>query len=376
MSDAVDTNSEALTQPVYQTDIGGPALERDSVLPRDTAAPARDDVAGSVAAAVAKLRGVTHTAGAPRDEQGRFAARDTASTEDVEDEKHPTGDNPDAQPGQPTQAAGPPPDWSDESKAAFSQLPATVQADIAKWTREKDTNFQQMSAQRAAWSEVDAVMAPRRQAFGSNGFRSDAQVINHLLSYADAMDRNPAATLKTLAESYGLDLSAVVGRPAAQEEEFVAPEVAELRRQNAALMQRVQSIEGTFARQSQESVQAEISRFAADKPHFDRVRPVMGALLSSGVAKDLDDAYQRAVYADPEARAALLAEQAAKAKTGDDAQRKAVTSQQRRAAVQVKGGSPASTPAPAPKPPASPYHNDREDIRGDVLNAMRQLAAR
>jgi len=86
-----------------------------------------------------------------------------------------------------------------------------------------------------------------------------------------------------------------------------------------------------FAEQNAAKTQEMLERWAADKPHFNQVRTLMGHLLTpdpnTGQAAvplrdgkvDLDAAYEAAVYASPEVRSLVLADQQAKA----DAARKA-----------------------------------------------------
>lgn len=417
MTDVTLTNAaqNADVAPIT-TDVHSPAAERESRLPED--AFRREDYRGEVAQAVAKLRGVTHADGQtetdgrpssaavgdgpPRDENGRFAPKNAAAEAAApaegaapaaeETKNAPTEDGQDAQPTDKqasTPAGGPPPGWSAESKAEFAKLPASVQADVLKREREVDSGFRQMSEQIKAWKEVDSVLAPRRQFLGSRGFASDAQVVNHLLTYVDQMERHPAGVLKALAESYNVDLRVLAGLAAdgtggSAEPEYVSPELAELRQQNAVLAGRLQQLEGTFASQQQMAEQRqqqamlqEIQQFAADKPHFAKVRPLMGGLMQSGAAKTLDEAYQMACYADPEVRGQMVAAEEAKRRADEEAKRKEAAARQKAAAVQVRGA-PGGGAAPAARPAAeSTYRDDgREDVRADVLKAMRSHSAR
>jgi hypothetical protein len=98
--------------------------------------------------------------------------------------------------------------------------------------------------------------------------------------------------------------------------------------------------------QQQETLNSEIQSFAKDAVHFEAVREDMAALLQAGRAKDLKDAYDMAVYANPQTRQALLEQQRQEALK--QAQKEAIAARAKSAAVSVRGSSPASGSASAP----------------------------
>lgn len=113
-----------------------------------------------------------------------------------------------------------------------------------------------------------------------------------------------------LARAYGVDLGQVANLPQPD------PNVS-------AMQNRVQQLEGWIQQQSlmgqqqeQAKLNSEISSFSADPSHshFETVRGHMAALLQAGQAKDLNDAYEQAVWANPQTRSSLIAQQQADAK--------------------------------------------------------------
>lgn len=92
--------------------------------------------------------------------------------------------------------------------------------------------------------------------------------------------------------------------------------------------------------QDEHSLKSQIEEFST-KPgheHFDQVRTHMGVLLENGIATDLEDAYNRAVYADPEIRSTLIAANQ-QAEAGQRlSEQKARTEAARRAGGSVSGG--------------------------------------
>jgi len=109
----------------------------------------------------------------------------------------------------------------------------------------------------------------------------------------------------------------------------------------SALQQQVQQLSGWIQQQNllgkqqeEATLNSEISRFSADPKHthFESVRGHMSALLQAGQAKDLEEAYEMAVYANPTTRAAVLAEQQAAAEAKRRAEIAAKTQEAKRAA--------------------------------------------
>jgi hypothetical protein len=110
-----------------------------------------------------------------------------------------------------------------------------------------------------------------------------------------------------LAQQYGVPLAAVAA-PQGQ----LDPIVPQLMQHIQNLESKVNTVTGWREQQEQQQLQNEISKFQdAEKfPHFEAVRGDMAQLLESGVAKNLDDAYERAVYMNSETRQAEIERQA------------------------------------------------------------------
>lgn len=93
-----------------------------------------------------------------------------------------------------------------------------------------------------------------------------------------------------------------------------------MQKQLADLQSRLNGREQQEAEQVRSKLQAEIDAFASDPAHqyFDEVANDIAGLLRSGAAKDLKDAYDKAIWANPITRAKeqarLTAEAEAKAK--------------------------------------------------------------
>jgi hypothetical protein len=113
-----------------------------------------------------------------------------------------------------------------------------------------------------------------------------------------------------------------------------------------SLRQQQEMWQNQIQQQERAKAEAEISEFAAGKPHLDAVRGDMADLLSTGKAKTLNEAYDMAVWMRPDIRQTLIEQQRAEAQRTAAAELQAQRA--KTAAVSVKGSSPSSGGATAP----------------------------
>jgi len=182
-----------------------------------------------------------------------------------------------------------------------------------------------------AYKELQQVLEPYRERHALQGM-SSAAAVAQLLNAAEALQRDPVNSLRQLADNLRVDLSQF-SQPASDpvdefEDEFADP-------QTQQLQQRVHQLESVLTAQHQqqqqshqESLHSEIGAFSQAKaddgtplhPHFAAVRTRMAALLQSGAAKTLDEAYDSAVWSAPDLRKTML-DQQGKAATATKAKR-------------------------------------------------------
>jgi len=128
--------------------------------------------------------------------------------------------------------------------------------------------------------------------------------------------------------------------------------------QFSALTQRINQLEGQLTsrelneqNQIKTEVQSEVDTFASDpsNTHYLTVKADMAALLSSGAAKDLKSAYDKACWASPDVRATLLAQQRVEEEQKRKADAKEKVDKARQAGISINGGPGNSNTAPAPE---------------------------
>lgn len=114
------------------------------------------------------------------------------------------------------------------------------------------------------------------------------------------------ATFQRLANEYGVNLGSITGQTE-YDPHFsqLTQELNQLRSQWSQFQQQQEALEQT-------QLVSEIDSFKADKPYFEEVREAMAGLLQSGMANDLQDAYDKAIRLNDDVFQKVNAEQAQK----------------------------------------------------------------
>lgn len=261
-----------------------------------------------------------------RDEGGKFASNEqtevTEGAETAADETQ-VDENTDQPSEKEQETASPsitaPNSWSAEMKAKFGSLPPEAQQYIAQRESEMHAAITQKGEQIKAFEPIRQTLDQHREVFAKNGV-SEAEGISRFIAADRFLEQNPSAAIQWLAESYGVDLRQFSANPGSTDQSPVPPrEVFELKQE----INQLKSYLTAQQRQSHEAEQATVVKtvedFAKDKPHFEKVRKIMGSLMQAGEAADLNEAYEKATYAHPEVRQLILEDQ----RKATEAQRKA-----------------------------------------------------
>lgn len=294
----------------------------------------KDDLRGDINAAMEELSGTpaeasvveqpqeteTQRADRERDDAGRFKAKDierpTLSLKEKPEAQGlvpPKADAaspasgaplaPDSK--QPVETIAPPMEWKGAGKVKWDRLPREVQTEL------RDT-WQAMATERAEVAPVKELLDVNRE-FLVNQAGSLPAALTQLMQFARMSVDNPRELIQHIARTTGTDLRALVaGQPAQgapQGQPDATAYIAQL------VQQQLQPIVGQFEQQRTNQVMSEIEAFRADPkhPHFNDVAPRIEGLLKAGAAKDLKEAYDQAVWADPNIRQQLMSAQAEEA---------------------------------------------------------------
>ncbi|ABR91435.1 Uncharacterized conserved protein [Janthinobacterium sp. Marseille] len=245
------------------------------------------------------------TAQRTRDEKGKFAAKAADAT--TGQASAPVDQAVTAEP-----VSQAPNTWRKEAAAVWPTLPPEARAEIEKREADVHRGIEQYKVAAQFAQTVEKAISPYMQTIQQLGITPDVAIgelmaADHKLRYGQPAEKH--AYFAQLAQTYGIDLGAVTQHQ--QEQPRVDPAVMALQQTVQSLVSKIQTQESSVQQQAQESLNSEIQSFAADPnhSHFETVKPHMIALLQAGQAKDLSDAYEQAVYANPTTRASMLQQQ-------------------------------------------------------------------
>jgi len=288
------------------------------------------------------------TGGPTRDSRGRFAAKDAAETGEAEPSKSPSPDQrtPDTQskPAEPAPAGSstrPTEHWSAEDRAAFSRMPQEAQ-DLfmrrynemeADYTRKTQANAGAVNAVNALtpiFNDPDIAASLREQEM------HPMQAIHQWAGFHKrAVSQNPrdrAALLYELAERMGFDparLFATARQPeppvnlSEQDKQdpvyrYIADQFGRQTNDLQALRSELNTMREA-ERQKYEQSTLQVTRQGIDhyadekgpdgkplRPYFDRVVNHVIELYKANPQRDLNEAYERACWMDPDVRKEML----------------------------------------------------------------------
>lgn len=268
-----------------------------------------------------------------RDEAGRFAAKEKAPEPEqpveVKPIKAPSSWKPAAQEAYLKAERGEA--LTPEEIKILTNEANRRESDFHRGVEEFKTHAQKARAYEAA-------IAPYQQTFQQLGVDAPTAIgallkADHTLRYSDPATK--AQYFQQLAQQYGVSLENIVNPPqVSPETQYLMQQLNELRQTQAQWHNSMQQREQMMANQ-------ELAQFSqAGNAHLEAVRNDMADLLETGKATSLQDAYEKAVWMNPDIRQSLIEQQRS------EAQKKAMAEAQnlraKTAAVSVKGSSPSA----------------------------------
>ena len=187
--------------------------------------------------------------------------------------------------------------YKQEYKDSFSSLPHDWQKYLA--TREKEME-QGLSRARNEYNWVNNIYNPRKDNLTAQGYNNAQEYFETLVGIADALEKNPAATISQLQSIYGSNND----------------NPSQIEQQINSLAQSQQEMKNYITAVQNERIVNEWNSFVNAKdeagnpkhPYLDEVKDEMKALFNAGLAKNYDDAYNRAIWQVESVRNKMLAE--------------------------------------------------------------------
>lgn len=233
-----------------------------------------------------------------------------------------------------------PSSWSAKVREKWGELPEDVRAEVLRREESHVNGVRKLQEEFQPVKQFTEALGGVIQEASQLGV-APVQYI-HNLAAAERALRSGAPeqrfeALMNLADQYGLPLRQYLNlpagqQPAAQQQPAIPPQI----------QQELEASRQFRQQYEQTTLQRQVEEFATKNEFFEDVRGIMADLMDAGVAKDLQDAYDRAVWAHPEVREVLLQRQGQQAASQQQKQRRAAAAG---AAVKT-GNSDVAAPPP------------------------------
>lgn len=281
----------------------------------------------------------------PRDETGKFTKKPEAAPIEA------------AEPGKEIGEAhkpadGVPSSWNAKGRELFAKAPPELQEYIRTREGQMQEGVAKLKSEfqgkadfaEAMWREI----APHKHLIDREGGNPVAAV-RDLLGMAALMrtgtHEQKRQLLLSTARQFGVNLTDTQADPQGQPQPAYDPRVD-------TLEQTLRAMAAQNQEQTRQQLTSQVEEFSKAHPHFESVRVEMGRLIEAGIASDMKDAYERAIWLNPEVRQKVQAEAQEKATREKEARAKEQAEKARRASGSVTGapGMAGNGNAQAPAP--------------------------
>lgn len=281
----------------------------------------------------------------PRDEQGKFATPEKAAPKAS---KEPT-EAPATQTEEPVWRK-PPASWKKDYHEAWQKADDKLKE--YAWQREEQMRkgVEPLLTKAQFADAMQEAINPFLNTINGLGIKPEKAVqslmqADHFLRYAQPQQKTQY--LMNLARQYGIDLAGQAPVQQGQPQQgAIDPNLYNLYNELTSVKGQLTSFQQMQEQQQNQAMYGEIERFAQKAQHFEDARPTMIQLLNSGMAQDLEEAYDKAIRLNPDlfnaVNEARQAEEAAK----KSAELNRAAKNARAAAVSVRSSTPGTNTAP------------------------------
>lgn len=208
--------------------------------------------------------------------------------------------------------------WAPAVREQWATIPAEVRAEILRREEASAQGVRKLNEEVAPMRGFVQQLEPFiKEAFenGQNpgGYIGQVMASERALRNPDQNQRFQA--LLNIADQYGIPLREVINESVGREVLTKAqPQTSQLPPEVA---QELAESRKWREQSAEDAVKREIAQFKVGKEFFDDVAPLMGDLMANGSAKDLTDAYEQAIWANPSTRQVLLQRQGTEKQKND-----------------------------------------------------------
>jgi len=324
----------------------------------------------SIDAALSGMDAIYDKINPPRAEDGTYKSPaggdepDGAEPSDTGTQEIQTGQSPtEAVREQPTAAIAPPQSWSADMKPKWESLPPDIREYVAKRESEAQKRISELGQAESATRPIRELYEHFRPVYESKGLSADQATA--LLFQAQAkLDRDPVNAIAEIAHAYGIDLQQVYGgqpqqgqqsQPQGEQVDYIRAleqKIANLERGLGHTYQTVQAREAAAQQQHTASLAKLVEEFSKDKADFADVEEEVAAEIEVLKRRNpdleprqmLEQAYERALWSNPERRTRLIAQQSQKQQEAEEQRRRAEAEKAKKAGSVNVRSQPNSAP--------------------------------
>ena len=263
----------------------------------------------------------------PRDEVGKFAKATAAAPTEEKTEEDPVWRRP-------------PASWKKDYHETWNLADDKLKQ--YAWQRESEmkAGVEPLISKAQFADQMQEVLNPYMNTIQGLGIDAPKAVkalmeADHALRYSTPQEKRQY--FARLAQSYGVNLNEM-GNDLPQQ--AVDPTIYALQNELNNVRGEVQGWKQQQEQQQNQALLGEINNFSQKAEHFEEARPAMIQLLQSGMATDLDDAYEKAIRLNPELFDAVQSGRQAEVDAAKRAAANTAAKRARAAAVSVKGSTP------------------------------------
>lgn len=232
-----------------------------------------------------------------RDEQGKFTKQENEQEQPAEIKEPEEVEKP---------ARKPPSSWKKEAQDVYSKLDPLAQDEIDRREQDFHKGLETYKQKAQFADQFGQVIQPFMQNIQAENAHPLEAVqhffrLDHTLRHGSPEQK--AAVVQEIMQRAGITPEILSQAPQ------LDPNLTAVQQQVMNLTRELQHRDQLSQQAEADRLNREISNFATGKEHFETVRQDMAALLQSGRAQGLEDAYEMAVWANPITRAALQAQQ-------------------------------------------------------------------
>ena len=214
-----------------------------------------------------------------------------------------------------------PTSWSPKVREQWGKLPEDVRKEIVRREEASVHGVRKLQEEFQPVRQFAEQLSPFIQEARHLGADPTQYIANVMVAERSLRSQDPNEkfnALLNIADQYGIPLRQYLGgeKPPVQS----APAVP------AAVQQELQAMRQWREQEQAQQLQNQIEEFSKGAEFFEDVRNDMAALLDAGAAKDLKEAYEKAIWTNPEVREVLLAREAESKKKTAASQRRAKAS--------------------------------------------------